>query len=303
VSGRTLRAPLRLLASHPRRRGRLLPRLRHFERGFARVRCPDCATEFLLPFSCKGRGLCPGCGAERAAEFAAFLRDEVVAEVGHAQWVFTVPKLLRPYLMHHLELLGPLCAVAWQTVRELMAVAAGEEQSLRPGMVAVVHTFGDQLNLHPPTAMWRRASSSSPPFSFQRRRRSTSGATTSSTIARARVRQDWGRDAEIGLFPFGRRFEALPRFGPAILSRCLGKRSEDELLDFFLNGRERPAEAFGRRSFLVVAVAGGPVLGFRRTAPTRARPARLCRKRLLHRFLEIFRKFSETFRRANFRSG
>ncbi len=93
-----------------------------FERGFARIRCPDCATEFLLAFSCKGRGLCPSCGAKRAAEFAAFLRDEVVADVGHAQWVFTVPKLLRPYFMHHRELLGPLCAAAWQTVRELMAV-------------------------------------------------------------------------------------------------------------------------------------------------------------------------------------
>jgi hypothetical protein len=51
--------------------------------------------------------------------------------------------------MHHRELLGPLCTAAWQTVRELMAVAAGEEQGLRPGMVAVVQTFGDQLNLHP----------------------------------------------------------------------------------------------------------------------------------------------------------
>jgi hypothetical protein len=72
-----------------------------FERGFARLRCPDCAAEFLLAFSCKGRGLCPSCGAKRAAEFAAFLKDEVVADVGHAQWVFTVPKLLRPYFMHH----------------------------------------------------------------------------------------------------------------------------------------------------------------------------------------------------------
>ena len=92
-----------------------------FERGFARIRCPDCAAEFLLAFSCKGRGLCPSCGAKRAAEFAAFLKDEVVADVGHAQWVFTVPKLLRPYFMHHRELLGPLCTAAWQTVRELMA--------------------------------------------------------------------------------------------------------------------------------------------------------------------------------------
>ena len=35
-----------------------------FERGFARVRCPDCAAEYLLAFSCKGRGLCPSCGVD-----------------------------------------------------------------------------------------------------------------------------------------------------------------------------------------------------------------------------------------------
>jgi len=34
-----------------------------FERGFDRIRCPDCLTEFLLAFSCKGRGLCPACRA------------------------------------------------------------------------------------------------------------------------------------------------------------------------------------------------------------------------------------------------
>ena len=31
-------------------------------RGFARVRCGDCAFERLVPFSCKGRGSCPSCG-------------------------------------------------------------------------------------------------------------------------------------------------------------------------------------------------------------------------------------------------
>jgi len=51
--------------------------------------------------------------------------------------VFTVPKMLRPYFMHHRELLGPLCTAAWDTTRELMTTAAGEEEGFRPGMVAV----------------------------------------------------------------------------------------------------------------------------------------------------------------------
>ena len=111
------------------------------DHGFARIRCPECKKELLLAFSCKGRGLCPSCGAKRVAAFAAFLPDELLADVGHAQWVFTVPKLLRPYFMHHRELLGPLCSAAWETVRDLMAEAVCEKQGFRPGMVAVVHTF------------------------------------------------------------------------------------------------------------------------------------------------------------------
>src|SRR2546422_9399986 len=33
--------------------------------GFARLRCTDCALERLVPFSCKGRGFCPGCRGPR----------------------------------------------------------------------------------------------------------------------------------------------------------------------------------------------------------------------------------------------
>ncbi|MCI0409162.1 MAG: transposase zinc-binding domain-containing protein, partial [Acidobacteria bacterium] len=49
------------------------------ERGFARVVCENCRAKFLLSFSCKGRGLCPSCDAKRAAAFAAFLKDELLA--------------------------------------------------------------------------------------------------------------------------------------------------------------------------------------------------------------------------------
>ncbi len=38
-----------------------------FENGFARVRCPDCAEESLLAFSCKTRELRPSCAAGRSA--------------------------------------------------------------------------------------------------------------------------------------------------------------------------------------------------------------------------------------------
>jgi hypothetical protein len=113
------------------------------------VRCRKCPQEFLVAFSCKGRGLCPSCGAKRAAELAAFLTDEVVEDVGHAQWVFTIPKMLRVYVLYHRELLGGLARAAAETVKELLAAAAEEEEGFRSGIVSVVQTFGDRANFHP----------------------------------------------------------------------------------------------------------------------------------------------------------
>jgi len=43
--------------------------------GFARVRCDDCGDNFLVAFSCKGRGVCPSSNTRRMAEAAAHLTD------------------------------------------------------------------------------------------------------------------------------------------------------------------------------------------------------------------------------------
>ena len=37
--------------------------------GFARTRCPDCADERLVMFSCRTRGFCPSCHAKRIEEW------------------------------------------------------------------------------------------------------------------------------------------------------------------------------------------------------------------------------------------
>jgi len=67
--------------------------------GFARDRCPDCGHDFLVAFSCKGRGLCPSCNARRMAETAAHLIDRSrLSPLPVRQWVLSVPKRLRWYL-------------------------------------------------------------------------------------------------------------------------------------------------------------------------------------------------------------
>jgi hypothetical protein len=64
-------------------------------------------------------------------------------------WVFTIPKMLRVYFLHHRELLGELSRAAYETVKELMAAAAFEDASFRPGMVSVVQTFGEAARFNP----------------------------------------------------------------------------------------------------------------------------------------------------------
>ena len=118
------------------------------EAGFARLKCDSCGLEKLLTLSCKQRGICPSCDAKRAAAFAAFLKDELLENVGHCLWTFTLPKMLRPYFMRHREILGDFARLAYETIKELMIDAVGDDKA-RPGVVAVPQTFGNVLNPHP----------------------------------------------------------------------------------------------------------------------------------------------------------
>jgi hypothetical protein len=60
--------------------------------------------------------------------------------------------MLRPYFLHHRELLGDMARIAYDTVREMMAAAIEEtEPDARPGMVTVIQTFSSSLKWNPHT--------------------------------------------------------------------------------------------------------------------------------------------------------
>jgi hypothetical protein len=61
--------------------------LRH---GFARVRCGDCKHEYLLAFSCKAYCFCPTCHQKRALLFGEWVDAQVLREVVHRQYTFTI---------------------------------------------------------------------------------------------------------------------------------------------------------------------------------------------------------------------
>jgi Transposase zinc-binding domain len=74
--------------------------------GFARARCDACGHDFLVAFSCKGRGICRSCTTRRMAETAAHLVEHVFPPVPMRQWVVTFPKRLRFFLHRDPALLG-----------------------------------------------------------------------------------------------------------------------------------------------------------------------------------------------------
>jgi len=120
------------------------------ERGFARLRCGECAFERLVPFSCKGRGFCPSCGGRRMTECAARLVDDVLPRVPVRQWVLSVPHRLR-YLLawdHSLSraVLGVYARVLLGFHRQ-RARRHGLRDG-RSGCVTVIQRFGGGLNLN-----------------------------------------------------------------------------------------------------------------------------------------------------------
>jgi len=116
--------------------------------GFARVKCDECHHEYLLPFSCKRRYFCPSCHQKRVVEFGEFLYSEVLKQVPHRQWVFSIPKRLRPYFMYDRKLLPKLSLCAWKVLSCYLKHGVSDEEAM-PGAAIAVQTFGDFLNFNP----------------------------------------------------------------------------------------------------------------------------------------------------------
>jgi len=66
--------------------------------GFARIYCDACGHDYLLAYSCKTRYFCPSCHQKRVLLYGDWVEQNVLAPVPHRQYVFTLPRLLRPIL-------------------------------------------------------------------------------------------------------------------------------------------------------------------------------------------------------------
>ena len=124
-----------------------------FAHGFARARCGDCGHDFLVAFSCKGRGVCPSCTTRRMAETAAHLCDHVFPRLPVRQWVLSVPKRLRYFMQRDSAVLGMVLRIFLRVIAQTLrasspGAARTDKAALHIGAVAFIHRFGSSLNEH-----------------------------------------------------------------------------------------------------------------------------------------------------------
>ncbi|MBC8285632.1 MAG: transposase [Nitrospinae bacterium] len=120
--------------------------------GFLRMACPSCRTEFLLGFSCKGRGFCPSCIGRRMAEHAALLVDYVLPVVPMRQWVVTLPFKLRFWTAKNSKLKSAVLKIITRQITSHYRKSGKIEYDIRGGKTAavtVIQTSGGSINLNP----------------------------------------------------------------------------------------------------------------------------------------------------------
>lgn len=114
--------------------------------GFARARCADCGHDFLIAYSCIGRGVCPSCTTRRMVETAAHLALHVIPRLPVRQWVLSLPKRLRydPAMLN-----AALHLFLGAIERTLRQASPGANAKSRLGGIVFIHRFNALLNAHP----------------------------------------------------------------------------------------------------------------------------------------------------------
>ncbi|MBM3707749.1 MAG: transposase [Actinobacteria bacterium] len=116
--------------------------------GFARVKCRVCKHEYLLAFSCKRRHFCPSCHAKRVAAFGEFACLQVLKNVPHRHFVFSIPKIIRIYFLFDRALLKELSKIAWE-VLGLYYKNSVSKENITPAAISSIQTFGEFLGFNP----------------------------------------------------------------------------------------------------------------------------------------------------------
>jgi hypothetical protein len=105
--------------------------------------CSDCGSVHISYNSCRNRH-CPKCQGHKRVEWIE-KRKEDLLPCSYYHVVFTLPQELNALALHRPKLMyDALFACVWATLHQF-----AKTEGLSLGMIAVLHTWGQNLSLHP----------------------------------------------------------------------------------------------------------------------------------------------------------
>jgi Putative transposase/Transposase zinc-binding domain len=106
-------------------------------------KCTDCSAVHISYNSCRNRH-CPKCQGHRRVQWIQKREAELLPTV-YYHVVFTLPAELNQLCLHQPQLVyNTLFESAWQTI-----AAFGKNKNVQMGMICIMHTWGQNLSLHP----------------------------------------------------------------------------------------------------------------------------------------------------------
>jgi hypothetical protein len=120
-----------------------------YSRGIARIQCtnPECKYEYFRPFSCKSFYFCPSCSQKRTLLFSEYMHERLLLNLPHRQFVWTVPRILRPYFRHNRRLFSEISRLIFAIIQRFYTRAA--KTSIKTGMVLAYQSAGEFLRFNP----------------------------------------------------------------------------------------------------------------------------------------------------------
>jgi hypothetical protein len=105
--------------------------------------CDDCGTMRISYNSCRNRH-CPKCQGHKREDWIA-ARGQELLPVPYFHVVFTLPHELNTLALHNPKAVyDALHLASWQTLQQF-----GTNKGMQMGMISILHTWGQNLSLHP----------------------------------------------------------------------------------------------------------------------------------------------------------
>ena len=115
--------------------------------GYAVSECPECGFRKIHSCSCNNRD-CPCCQAPLEKKWVMERNAELISGIAYYHVVFTLPHELNPLILGNQKLLYDLL---FSAASDSLIVLCRDRKYMgaTPGIVSVLHTWGQKLNFHP----------------------------------------------------------------------------------------------------------------------------------------------------------